>query len=401
MTRKHICIFATLFFSAAFLLVSCNEDGPAITEDIPEINEPDPESNKTDEEVIALYLNIELNNIHDYKTVNYPPHYGPNVLNNDNTPAYNPVTDEGAALGRVLFYDKQLSVNNRTSCASCHSQITGFTDTEQFSLGFEEGRTGAHSMRLVNANFYAAEEMFWDRRAADLEEQTTMPIQDAVEMGFSEVHGGMPALIEKMGTLEYYPVLFEKAFGTSKITEQRMQFALAQFVRSIQSVNSKFDDGYAAVFTPAQPGAGINQPFPNFTAQENLGKNLFLLPPNQGGAGCAGCHQPPAFALAVNSQSNGLDAGESEVFKSPSLKNVGITGPYMHDGRFETLEAVIEHYNSGVQPGPALDNRLRTPQGQPLRLNLSEQEKQALAAFLQTLDDEVILADERFADPFK
>ena len=135
-----------------------------------------------------------------------------------------------------------------------------------------------------------------------------------------------------------------------------------------------------------------------------MGKQLYFTPPPQGGAGCAGCHNGTTFALAANSQNNGLDADETIIFKSPSLKNIAVTGPYMHDGRFATLEEVVEHYNSGIQMGPTLDNRLRvpTPNGQqPLRLNLSQAEKDALVAFLKTLTDEALLGDEKFSDPFK
>ena len=123
--------------------------------------------------------------------------------------------------------------------------------------------------------------------------------------------------------------------------------------------------------------------------------------PQQGGLGCAGCHVPPTFALAANSLSNGLDAGETTVFKSPALKNIGLTGRFMHDGRFSTLEQVVEHYNSGVKAGPALDNRLKTANGTPRVLNLSASDKAALAAFLRTLDDSVILVNPQFSNPFR
>jgi cytochrome c peroxidase len=132
---------------------------------------------------------------------------------------------------------------------------------------------------------------------------------------------------------------------------------------------------------------------------ENLGLRLFTERSPRG-AGCAGCHEIPTFALDANEGSNGLDAGQTVVFKSPSLKNVAITGPYMHDGRFATLLEVVEHYNSGVQGGPALDRRLRGRGGQPGRLNLTEVEKNAMVAFLGTLTDFDLLADPRFSDPF-
>jgi cytochrome c peroxidase len=204
-----------------------------------------------------------------------------------------------------------------------------------------------------------------------------------------------------MRTLPYYTELFTLVFGDATITEDRMQRAIAQYVRSIVSVNSRFDEGFARVFNPQLPDRGMNAPFANYTAQENRGKQLSLQPPPQGGAGCAGCHVAPTFALSGNARSNGLDAGETRVFKSPSLKSVGVTGPYMHDGRFATLDQVVEHYASGVQNSPSLDIRLRGPGGQPQRLPLSAADKAALVAFMRTLTDDTLVSDTRFSDPFK
>lgn len=150
-----------------------------------------------------------------------------------------------------------------------------------------------------------------------------------------------------------------------------------------------------------RPDRGLNAPFPVLTAQENRGKQLFLQPPPAGGAGCQACHTAPTFALVGNSRSNGLDAGETRVFKAPSLKGVAVTGPYMHDGRFATLAQVVDHYVSGIQNGPALDQRLRGPGGQPQRLPLTADDKAALVAFLGTLTDNTVAADKRFSDPFK
>lgn len=364
---------------------------------------PVPTANNRD--IIAKYLTLDADNLPNYAAPAYHVHYGPNILANDNAPSINRVTNAGAALGRVLFYDKNLSRNNTISCASCHVQEKGFGDESILSRGFEGGLTGMHSMRLANANFYTGERMFWDKRAVDLEDQVTQPIKDAVEMGFDEAHGGFGAVVQKMQGLEYYPALFELAFGSREITEDKAKRALAQFIRSMVSTGSKFDQGFAAVFNPALPGAGNGAPFPNYTAQENRGKQLFILAPPQGVA-CAACHTLPTFALAQNSLSNGLDAGETRIFKSPSLKNVAVGGPLMHDGRFQTLEEVVEHYNSGIQNGPALDNRLRIPPGQPnagqpLRLNLSADDKAALVAFLRTLTDEALLTDTKFANPFR
>lgn len=347
---------------------------------------------------ITAYLDIDVSALPNYSNINYPVHYDGAVLAGDNTPANNPVTDKGATLGRVLFYDKQLSINGTKSCASCHIQTLGFVDSDVLSTGFNGGLTGAHSMRTVNTRFYAGNSMFWDKRAATVEDQSTMPIQDATEMGFDVSNGGIDSLINRMYTLPYYPELFELVFGDTTITETKMQLAIAQFVRSMVSVNSKFDDGFASAYNTALPGNGIGTNFTNFTNQENNGKQLFLAPP-PAGAGCAGCHQPPTFSLDPASRSNGLDAGETTVFKSPSLKSVAVTGPYMHDGSLSTLAEVVEHYDNGVQIGPALDLRLMNG-GNPQQLNLSQGQKNALVAFLQTLTDSDLASDPKFSDPF-
>lgn len=385
------------FFALNFLLLSCSTDDYQAVE-VEEINDDNTDPGTTTSGAYLSFLNIDLQNLENYFAIDYPDYYGP-FLNQTNVPNNNATTNAGATLGRVLFFDKNLSVNNTISCASCHLQSNAFDDPNQFSTGFEGGQTTAHAMRLLNLQFYAANEFFWDRRAPSLEAQSTQPIQDGTEMGFDAAHGGFQALITKMDGLAYYPELFEFVFGTSAITETRVQNALAQYMRAMVSTNSKFDTGYAQVYDPQVPNGNLTLDFPNFTAQENLGKRLFINPPNQGGVGCASCHQAPTFALAINSRSNGLDAGETTIFKSPSLKSVSLSNHFMHDGRFNTLAEVIEHYNSGIQAGPALDNRLR-PNGTPLRLNLTQEEKDALVAFLTTLVDTQMVADNRFSDPF-
>lgn len=349
---------------------------------------------------ITSVLKIDPTDLPDYVNQAFPAYYNNAFFARfDNTPSDNMITDEGATLGRVLFYDVNLSRNKSVSCSSCHSPGDAFSDSQMLSSGFEGGQTSVHSMRLANARFYEAGTFFWDKRANTLEEQTTQPIQNETEMGFDSLHGGCESLLSRLDSTAYYPELFYLAFGDSTITEAKMQFALAQFIRSIVSVNSKFDEGYAQVYNPAAPGQGVGANFPNFTAEENMGKALFVGPPANGGAGCAGCHVPPAFTLDGAVLSNGLDAGETTVFKSPSLKTIEEGQHFMHDGRFATLAEVVEHYNSGIVNGPALDVKLR-PGGQVLRLNLTQTEKDALVAFLLTLSDDVVILDERFSDPF-
>lgn len=352
---------------------------------------------------VAEFLNLDLATLQPYAGQPFPVHYDADVFRTqDNQPQDNPITDRGATLGRVLFHDKRLSTTNSVSCASCHRQPLGLGDAAAFSQGVLPGSvTGAHAMRLENTRFYGPGSMFWDKRAPTLEFQTTQPIQSAVEMGFDAAHGGISALIAKMRALPYYPELFQFTFGDANITEARIQRALAQFVRSMASTHSRWDEGAARAYNPAAPNKGLGVPFPNFTPSENRGQQLFFAPRQQGGAGCAGCHVPPTFSLIGNSRSNGLEAGETRIFKAPSLKGVSATGPYMHDASYKTLEEVVDHYNDDVEDGPALDNRLRGPDGKPQRLNLSAADKTALVDFLKTLRDTTLEGDPRFSDPFK
>lgn len=351
---------------------------------------------------VAAATTLDLGHPADYTRTTWPPYYTAEVLGLSNVPVEDPITDRGATLGRVLFHDRHLSLNDTRSCASCHIQGSGFSDPARFSLGFGgTERTQAHSMRLGNARFYWAREMFWDRRAGSLEAQATEPIRHAVEMGFDDEHGGIDSLIAKMHALPYYPELFAWVYGDSTVTEDRIRRALAQYVRSIVATDSKFDRAFARAYNAAAPGGGLLADFPGLTAQENRGKSLFLRDVNQGGAGCASCHLPPTFALAPNSRSNGLDAGEFRVFKAPSLKDVGVTGPYMHDGRFTSLGQVVGHYMRNVQDGPALDDRLRGPGGRPQRLTFEPSDENAIVAFLLTLTDQSLPTDPRFTDPFR
>lgn len=343
---------------------------------------------------------------YDYDTV-LPQHYREETLGfagqrpataDDNTPGNNPLTDAGATLGRVLFYDKNLSANRTVACASCHKAELGFSDDAVLSEGFEGGQTRRHSMGLVNARFYRSRSFFWDQRAATLEDQVLMPFQDEVEMGMT-----LDGLIARVEAGDYYPPLFEAAFGDPEVTAGRISRALAQFVRSIVSVSSRYDEGRAQV------GHRLAD-FPNFNAAENRGKWLFSNVPPNGGLGCFFCHQGEAF-VAIEATNNGLEAdfsgdrGYGEVtgefrdgstFKVPSLRNVELRPPYMHDGRFATLEEVIEHYSEDVQRHPNL--------GPPLiglgSLRLSDPDKAALVAFLKTLTDHSLAEDPRFLDPF-
>ncbi len=352
---------------------------------------------------IRAALVIDPENLPRYAGVTLPAYYDAAVLGREDRTIGAPITDAGATLGRVLFYERQLSRTGTVACASCHSQTVAFGDSARFSRGFEGALTAAHSMRLVNARFNENGRFFWDRRAATLEAQTTQPIQDPGEMGFDAAHGGITATLARLRERPYYAPLFRMAFGDSVITEDRVQRAIAQYVRSIVSTTSRWDLAAAPVFTVNNPQGSLNGPFPTLTPEENQGKQLFQ------GSGCASCHVPPSFSLNANSRSNGLDAGETRVFRSPSLKQVGRSGRFMHDGRFATLEQVVDFYNEGIQAGPALDNRLMAPplvpngppSGIPRRFGFTAAQKAVLVAFLRTLTDVPLAADPRFSDPFR
>lgn len=331
---------------------------------------------------------------------------------NQKVPAYilkengrdNPISNYGATLGRVLFYDKRLSRNNTVSCASCHQQAHGFSNPSIASTGVA-GMTGRHAMRVSNNRFADETNYFWDERVTFLEDQVTKPIRDAIEMGFSGT-GGDPAfsdLIARLSATQEYPVLFKLTFGGSTITETAIEYALAQFIRSIQSFDSKYDAGRAFVLD--------SKPFPNFTTSENNGKQLFLTAPNQGGAGCAICHRPPEFDIDPNSRNNGvitaIDGGTDLTnTRAPSLRNLArptgeLNGPLMHNGAFTTLAQVIDHYAAIPGDNANLDPRLRRPGGAVQTLNLTAQQRLDLDAFLLTLSGNALYTDPKWSDPFR
>lgn len=356
------------------------------------------------ENTSTINLPKELDN---YANPVIPPHFEVEserfhnqqpLISEDNTPADNPTTDAGATLGRVLFYDPNLSINQTVACASCHKAEFGFSDDKVLSEGFDKRETGRHSMGLTNARFYRNGKFFWDQRAATLEDQVLMPLQDEVEMGMT-----LELVVARVEDAKYYPELFQAAFGSTEVSEEKISKALAQFVRSMVSSGSRYDEGRALV-------ASRRTDFPNFTTLENKGKFLFSNPPPRGGFGCFVCHQGEGF-IGVQATSNGLDAdvssdlGYGKVvdqvsrnghFKVPSLRNIAVRPPFMHDGRFSNLDEVIEHYSTGVQASPNLQGPLFAGR----QFNMTEEEKKSLVAFLKTLTDEEMLKDPKFSDPF-
>ena len=386
-----IIIFFAIVFSIGY---SCQKP--------PNDDAPPPNNDDTKD----LYLPATP---YDYVNANAAiPAYIKNFINSDpeidNTPSNNPITNHGATLGRVLYYDKALSVNNKTSCASCHHQNKAFTDGVATSEGFNAGHTRRNAMSTVNVRYFKEKKMFWDIRAATLEEQVLLPITDSIEMGMPS----LTALESKLKAISYYPDLFKNAFGTSDITTDRISKALSQFLRSIVSFNSKYDQGLASNFS-------------NFTSQELQGKQLLIR------LNCVECHSDlttlgsgthPTFIIVENSgfntgfgSNNALDlnytdngigektglAKDMGTFKMPTLRNVALTAPYMHDGRFQTLEQVVDHYNKGAKKHPNIG--VQIPNGG--YGFLTEADKAAIVAFLKTLTDESLITNPKYSSPFK
>jgi cytochrome c peroxidase len=310
------------------------------------------------------------------------------VASTDNSPPENPITNPGGTLGRVLFYDVRLSTGDRIACASCHQQALGFSDTARFSTGWNGRHPPRRTMALANARFYEYDRFFWDERASSLEAQILHPIQDTLEMGMQ-----LDVLTRKLAATSYYPKLFAAAFGSPDVTSERIALALAQFVRSLVSAESRFDAVFA---TGGAPDYSL------LSEQEREGMRIFNDPAE---AGCVNCHRTIA-QVADQANNIGLDVLSADTgagsgrFKPPSLRNVAVRPPYMHDGRFATLREVVEFYDSGIEDSPDLDPRLRAPDGSPKRLDLATTERDAVVAFLNTLTDPAFLNAEKFSDPF-
>lgn len=298
-------------------------------------------------------------------------------------PLDNPLTDEGVELGRRLFFEKKLSINDRQSCASCHQPEHAFTDAgHKFSAGAEGTMGTRNAMSLFNMAWKKS--FFWDGRAATLRQQVLMPIQNSAEM-----HESLDRIIAKLAATRKYPALFAAAFGSPEITTNRLAMALEQFVLTRVSCDSKLDRAL--------------QGREELTDEEKLGFELFMTEydPRRGlrGADCFHCHGGPLFQNQ-RFANNGLDATFTDLgrggvtghewengrFAVPSLRNVELTAPYMHDGRFNTLEEVVAHYCTGVKRSATLDpNLAKHPDG---GVPLTAAEQKALVAFLKTLTEE-------------
>lgn len=293
----------------------------------------------------------------------------------------NPLTEEGFQLGRQLFYDPILSKDNTISCGSCHLQATGFTHVDHDLSHGIDGKIGTRNS-LTLQNLAWSKNFMWDGGINHLDVQAIAPITSEVEMNET-----LENAITKLQKSDKYVALFEKAFGTKKITGQLTLKAISQFVVSLTTSNSKYDK--------------VLRKHEKFTEMEQKGYKLFQKH-------CTSCHKEP---LLTNDsfKNNGLpidkdlkDLGrmkitqnskDSLLFKVPTLRNIEFTFPYMHDGRFKTLTEVVKHYNSGIQKSTTLSKELAQP------MNLSDNERTELVAFLKTLTDKTFLFNTKYAYP--
>lgn len=323
-----------------------------------------------------------------------------------------PVDMARASLGRVLFYDKNLSKDGTISCASCHKQALGFADNVAFSGGVYDRSTSRNSYALASVASFAAYygtdlngssgiPFFWDNRAETAGEQSRGSLTNHLEMDMT-----MEEVVNAVAAQPYYEPLFKKAYGHFSVTEDMVLEALSNFVNAMGSFNSKFDqaadaqNGGSGFFNPTQ--------FTSFSESEKRGLALY-------NTNCASCHSANMGRPAMLYANNGLDvntsadqgvggvtgnANQMGTFKVPTLRNIAQSAPYMHDGRFKTLEEVIDHYSSGIKNHPNLSWTLRNSQ-EPKKMNFTEQNKQDLIAFLNTLSDQTFLTAEQFSNPFK
>lgn len=327
--------------------------------------------------------------------INYPILYGkPNFIASDN-----PLTEEGVDLGRHLFYDRMLSLDYSKSCSSCHQQAFGFSDPLKLSGGINAQLTERHSMAIANVSWQNA--FFWDGRVQTLEEQALLPIQNPVEMGMN-----LDSLIARLKASQLYRNKFANAFPNEEISKSTLAKAIAQFEHSLISANSRYDQYKLGMI--------------DATDQEKRGERLFFTHPEPGaslrGGNCGDCHAG-TLTFANNFSNNGLDAVFSDSgradftkmnqdvgkFKIPSLRNVALTAPYMHDGRFSSLEEVLDHYNEHVEQSSTLDPLMEASNNNPplhTSLGLTDQEKADIIEFLKMLTDQSFVTDPKHSNPF-
>jgi cytochrome c peroxidase len=312
-------------------------------------------------------------------------------------PSDNKLTEQGVKLGRMLFYEKLLSKDNSQSCASCHQQKDGFSDLNRFSKGVEGKFGNRQAMPIFNLAWHY-NGFFWDGRAQKLRDQALMPIQDPLEMNETITN-----VISKLNNEKKYKDQFKRAFVNATIDETNISLALEQFMHSIVSYDSKYDKYLAGK--------------EKLTEAEERGRLLFFtefdVTGKVKGAECFHCHAGPNFSNdeymnnGLDNDANFTDLGRARVtklkednakFLTPSLRNIALTAPYMHDGRFKTLEEVIEHYDLHVKNSTTVDFLMQYNL-QPGGLKLTSENKSDLIAFLKALTDPSLANNTAYAKP--
>lgn len=376
------------------IILSCSKE---------QMEDPPPTSTGsyyTAEEIAILQTSLNLPSTPYPYTYTLPSHLG-----NNSQPIE--INRDKATLGRVLFYDPTLSENISVSCASCHQTDFAFGDEQKTSVGVFNRRTKRNTYSLANYTVFPSAynsnstTYFWDGRAKSIEEVIEESITNPSQLGIT-IEDYLGRILQR----PYYEVLYQKAFPDEDLNKENIIDAMASFLSSMHSINSPFDEALEDI--QAMPDYDFTQSLPDLSISENAGKNLFALH-------CANCHRASLFNEEVTAYANnGLDleyedqgvyeytneVQDQGLFRIPSLRNIVYTAPYMHDGRFNTLEKVINFYSTDVQNHFNLDQRLKTPEGQVKQLHLTASEKEDLITFLNTLTDDSSLTEKRYSNPF-
>lgn len=389
--KKFKFFIASILFSGMFLISSCGENEPDVT--------------------ITYYGEKEYKELSKHINIPEFPYDYSFSLPKHTFLTSTPMNDDLATLGRVLFYDKNLSKDKTISCASCHKQEIAFSDDVAFSEGVQNRATARNSIALGSVLNFAAYygnfggiPFFWDNRAASVQDQSRATLGNPLEMDMQ-----MHEVADVVNSLDYYKPLIKQAYkGTGDLSETQILNAIGEFVNSITNYNTKFDRELDKQWqTYGLSGNNVAREFSGFSASENNGKKLYLQH-------CANCHGSNSARPPVMKANNGLmmqyddlgvgaNTGQSQdesMFKVPTLRNIARTAPYMHNGMFKTLKDVINHYSEGIKNHKNLSLDLKTDSS-PKKMNFSETEKEDLIAFLKTLNDEKVINDPKFSDPFQ
>ncbi len=347
--------------------------------------------------IATLFVSCDENGIEGYtpysptlQPLNIPQIFSDNILP-PIIPLDNPQTVEGVALGRKLFFDTILSANNSQACASCHSPENAFTDSDRFSEGIDGIQGNRNSMPIFNLAWNYDDNFFWDGRSFGLEKQALEPVENPIEM-----HNTWKEAIISLQNDGEYPNLFFDAFGTQTIDSILVTKAIAQFERTLISANSRFDKHLLNQIT--------------LTPSELNGFNVFM---DESKGDCFHCHGNANNPLWTDNDfhNNGLDAtfldiglgkftgnpADNGKFKSPSLRNLKFTAPYMHDGRFATIDDVINHYSEGLVNSSTIDPLMKAVNDGGVQLSASD--KTDLKAFLLSLSDDEFITNPAFQNP--